>query len=289
MKSYVQSFVHLEDWKTSVESSNNFVMLTHTNNKPSQEHVSWYNRPQSSEVDKLITGAEDGIVWKRDIFLRRRDLLNANENKMFDSIPIINRAYDPFWYVVLLPYSTDGCHLGRRCQVTFARQFEGNNMSSLMFYTCQLFRSPGQFHTIIRNRLLFQQCVVDQCCKVESERLTDLQNNQQKIWSVLYWFMQCIGGLRKHRRKHWHCTSRESFYFTLVTRWRSLAWALKHTWLYRNLQYCRISLHMFRQWNVSSSGKRLMVHCYLNSRSLIDQISPLIFSGSKFVRWWNKL
>ena len=50
-----------------------------------------------------------------------------------------------------------------------------------MFYTWRLFQGPSEFTTILHPRRCFQQYLVGQYCKIEAERLSYLQPNQEVL------------------------------------------------------------------------------------------------------------
>lgn len=50
-------------------------------------------------------------------------------------------------------------------------------ISLLMYYAYQIFQRTNEFHNILRGGRLFQQFVLDQFCKIESERLQYLQQS----------------------------------------------------------------------------------------------------------------
>lgn len=59
-------------------------------------------------------------------------------------------------------------------------------MRPLIYFTYQFFQRPNQFNTILRGGRLFQQCVVDQFCEVEFERLQHLRQNQGSLRTADY-------------------------------------------------------------------------------------------------------
>jgi len=154
-------------------------MVIHADRRPSSEHARRYNGPSASEVAALIPGSEDGEVGRRDIVLRRRGQVNSNGNEVLDSVNIGHRSYDPLSYVLINPYGRDGWHMELRIsEETSGRR---NKLSPLMFYAYQLFPRTNEYSLLLRAERLFQQYVVDQFCKVESERLSFIRHNQSKL------------------------------------------------------------------------------------------------------------
>lgn len=86
--------------------------------------------------------------------------------------------------MLLLPYSTDSCHFGSRCEVSSARRSKGKSLSPLMCYTCQPLQIPTKFNTFLRGGRRFGQYIVDQYCKGQSERLKYLRENEHMLWGV---------------------------------------------------------------------------------------------------------
>lgn len=54
-----------------------------------------YSGPICSEVAAVISGAEDGIVHKQDIVLRKTAVINVNRIDAFDTISLTRCAYVP--------------------------------------------------------------------------------------------------------------------------------------------------------------------------------------------------
>lgn len=63
-------------------------MVSYSNRRPENELVSRYNGPKTSEMTAILLGVDDGIVGRQEIVLRKRRLLNAHENEIFDTIPV---------------------------------------------------------------------------------------------------------------------------------------------------------------------------------------------------------
>lgn len=90
--SYVQSFSALRDWATPVNAPNLYRMIIHSDKRPASEHFCRYNGLSTSEIAAIILGAEDGIVGRQDLVIRRRGELNANGSERFDIIPVTHRS-----------------------------------------------------------------------------------------------------------------------------------------------------------------------------------------------------
>ena len=128
-------------------------------NRPRSEHERRFNLPIGREVAVLMPNEAKG---RRDIVVRERDgrLFRINE---------LSRQYDPLLYVLLHPYGTDGwsVELKRERGVTMRE------------YTAFHLRyRPGHFNLIPRSGRLFQQYLVDNQVKVETDRLTYIRDHQ---------------------------------------------------------------------------------------------------------------
>lgn len=67
--------------------------------------------PSRSEVAATIPGAENGMIGRSDIVLRRKGKATSNGNEVFDKVKVTDLSYDPLSYVLLLPDGMDGLHL----------------------------------------------------------------------------------------------------------------------------------------------------------------------------------
>ncbi len=180
--SYVQTFLSLQDIVNEGAATDRYKIVIHADKKPAAEHVRRYNGPSCSEVAALIPGNEDGAVGKRDIVVRRRGVLNENGSKALHTVSVSHRSYDSLSYVMLLPNGADGWHT----EMKFGNGKRQKKLTCLMFYSWRLYQRPGEFNSILSGCRLFQHYLVDQFCKMESERLSYVAQNQSKMRAESY-------------------------------------------------------------------------------------------------------
>lgn len=70
-------------------------MVVHSVRQQANKHARRYNGSETSEVAAIILEAEDGINGGQEIVLKKRVNLDAHGNKVFDTIPVTNRFFDP--------------------------------------------------------------------------------------------------------------------------------------------------------------------------------------------------
>ncbi len=175
--SYVRSFLRLGEWMREDTPSPEYQIVIHADRRPSGEHVRRYNGPSCPEVAALIPENEDGMVGNRDIVVRKRGSLNSNGNEALDKVKVTHRSYDPLSYVILFPDGRDGWHLNMR----FTDDSKQRKLTPMMFYRWHMFQRRSEFSTILHAGRHFQHYLVDQFCKIESERLSYLELNQHKL------------------------------------------------------------------------------------------------------------
>lgn len=264
-------------------------MVIHTNEKLSQEHVLCYNRPQNSKLFAIIPKAADDNVGKRDIVLWRRGQLNANRNEMFETIPIIPCGYDPLFYVLLLLYGTDGWKLGGSWQVLFSRPSKRKKIPPLMISAYQKFLRPGQLNTVPRGAWLLQRYVVDQCCKVDTERVAYLQSTQQELWAFDYTAICKLLGDSANIEVETDAV-RAGHLFILpslrVGEGRCMCQNMHDIiTIFNTVRYFDMSF----KWLVINSGKSSKIHCFRSNKLLIGPVIVLGFFASSSERWWRIL
>lgn len=90
-----------------------------------------------------------------------------------------HRSYDALEYVLFYPHGEDGWHLGLNMS-------NGKKLSPKAMYSYLLMVRPGVFNPLHYGRRLFQQYIVDQAAKIESERLSFLRSHQAQLRSETY-------------------------------------------------------------------------------------------------------
>ena len=90
-----------------------------------------------------------------------------------------HRSYDPLTYPLLFPFGTDGFHLN----IEHAKK-TGNKVNKVSLREFTAFRMmlrQDSFNVLHRSGRLFQQYLVDQWTKIETNRLVYIKNNQVNI------------------------------------------------------------------------------------------------------------
>ncbi len=86
--------------------------------------------------------------------------------------------YEPLTYPLLFPFGTDGWHSKLRFSDSKGSL---KKVAPLKFHSRLLFQRPCDFHILLHSGRLFQQYLCEMFVKVESERLSFLQQNQSKL------------------------------------------------------------------------------------------------------------
>lgn len=133
------------------------------NARPQGVHPGRLNLPENTEIGLLI-GPESGCSRNIRIELHGGGLSTVSET---------HRSYDPMSYPLLLPRGTDGWTPTMRCGTT--------KITPSMYYAFKMMVREDVFNGILWGCRLFQQYVVDMGCKVETERLNYIMQNQDKL------------------------------------------------------------------------------------------------------------
>ncbi|XP_024190810.1 uncharacterized protein LOC112194807 isoform X4 [Rosa chinensis] len=126
-----------------------------------------YNLPSASQVAAIIVGGDDINPNGRDFIV---ETISGQLWNVKDSVGY----YDPMQYPLLLPYGTYGWDINTH----------GNNgrpMSCCDYYAYMLQMRQGHENPLHRGGRLFQQYVVDNYVKIESQKLRWLRSNQEKF------------------------------------------------------------------------------------------------------------
>lgn len=100
-----------QDWVIFVITSVPYGMIINCDRCLTSKLVHQYNSPSHLKIVAIISGAEDGIVGRKNAVIRRREERNTNGSAWFDTIPVTYRSYSPLSYVLLLPNGTDRRYL----------------------------------------------------------------------------------------------------------------------------------------------------------------------------------
>ncbi|XP_060881727.1 uncharacterized protein LOC132953221 [Metopolophium dirhodum] len=175
---------HVKSFKTAIESvpSNvtDYKLVIHSNKVPIGEHRGRYNAPSTSEVAVIITGQQ---FDKRDIVLRCRD----------DNLQIISelhRSYDSLQYPLMFPYGEDGYSIDIPQVDPVTRVPTQKKVSCMNYYCYRIMERQNNSNHLLRYGMLFNQYIVDQYAKIESERLAFIRHNQKTLRAESYIHLQ---------------------------------------------------------------------------------------------------
>lgn len=175
---YIQSF------KTAIESvppdTPDFNVEIHVNKVPVGEHRGQYNAPSTSEVAVVIAGQQ---FDKRYIVLHSRD---DNLQKKSE----LHRYYDSLQYPLMLCRGENGYAINISQVDPIGGIPLRKTMSCFIYYCYRIMTRRNNFNTLLRYGMLTNQYLVDQYAKIESERLTYIRNNQNKLRAENYVHLQ---------------------------------------------------------------------------------------------------
>ena len=159
--SYLMSFLSMKEY---IEDNNlnpldlNFEIHA-TETPPNNAHPGRYNLPTVSEVSLLMPNVIPHNV-ERSVVCPIRDSGHGGIRSFSD----YHRSYDPLQYPVLFPFGTDGWNL------TYLTDDESNCTLAryIRYHLCKRTNHSNFLHA---SNKLFQQCVVDNWCKNESQNM----------------------------------------------------------------------------------------------------------------------
>ena len=180
---------YVRDFKRKLQQSTKPIRLLITEALPPNMHKGRFNKPQSDEVAVILT---DKPAAKRDIIVETR-------SNTLKRVSELHRSYDPLQYPLIHAYGQDGYSLGlpvTKIRASKAKDQEDSDtppqeqkpktITCLSFYAYRLMVREGQFNCLQRYFDLFQQYLVDQFAKVESERLCWVRTHQKELRSESY-------------------------------------------------------------------------------------------------------
>ena len=169
---YVQLYKHAYETGENVDD---YKILF--KNAQGNQHPGRYNTPTVAEVGCVLVESGDEENTNRDVIINRRggDIQRISE---------LHAAYDPLMYILLLPFGSPGWHdnisrYGEMRRVTL-KDFANYH---LMVRRIHLFPKKHPLHLGGR---LFQQWVVDQYAKIESNNLNYIRHNQKELRTDTY-------------------------------------------------------------------------------------------------------
>ncbi|HIG60317.1 MAG TPA: hypothetical protein EYQ22_05460 [Gammaproteobacteria bacterium] len=146
--------------------------------RPAGAHQGRYNVPSNSEIAVLMPSEMPNS--NRDIVLHKR-------NDSLQRVKETNKAYDPLQYPLFFPYGTDGWDISMKLKhAVTGEPLLNKKLSPLMYYSHRIMMRRQGLNPLLYGKRLFQQYLVDQGCKVESERMSFLYNNQSLLRSEQY-------------------------------------------------------------------------------------------------------
>ena len=161
---WVQTFKTARDVIASDGRHDELAIIINEDARPPGEHARRYNKPITNDVAVIMPGDTRGN--NRDIVLKFRsgELQRINE---------LNHSYDPLQYPILFPHGNFGYNINMRNN-------EGNKLNIMPYYAYQLM-DRGDINYILSAGRLTQQYIVDQYCKMETQRLNYIFFNQKKL------------------------------------------------------------------------------------------------------------
>lgn len=143
-----------------------------------------YNLPAASEVAGLIPDSDTLNKGPRDIVLRMR---GGGVQRLSD----LNRAYDPLHFVLMHPRGEPGWGPYDNHQVHPVTLLPtSRHVTAREHAAFRLQRRDFEPPTMLQCARLTQEYMVDQYCKVETDRLRFLERNQAKLRAELYQGLQ---------------------------------------------------------------------------------------------------
>ncbi|KAH1147876.1 hypothetical protein GYH30_042831 [Glycine max] len=133
-----------------------------------------YNVPTVPEVDALIVGDIDTHS--------RRDIILETQGGQLQRIDELHSSYLGLQYPLLFPYGKDGYRPDILHRATSTCQKRKRNRVTMReWFAFRLQCRSNEAQTLLHSKKLFQQFVVEAYTMVESERLSCIRNNQNKL------------------------------------------------------------------------------------------------------------
>ena len=156
-------------------------------NKPDREYARRFNQPTTTEVSTLLPNqfnAESSESNQTVICTFRKDGDRLTV-KNLQHFKYTHRSYDPLCYPILLPYGTDGFHVGI-LQTLGTGPTYSDNKTVLCIQVSEMY----SFNILHHGNRLFQQCCVGMWANIEMGRLDYLRFNQQNLRDDVYSALQ---------------------------------------------------------------------------------------------------
>ncbi|XP_062541344.1 uncharacterized protein LOC134209376 [Armigeres subalbatus] len=156
--------------------SDNHKIVIHADKTPVGEHARRFNAPTVDDIAIIIVGEN---LPSRDIVLHRRD-------DQLKRISETHRSYDALQYPLLFWQGDDGYHFTIPMIDPSTGTETNKKVSSMNYYAYRMMVRENDPNHIQKYRKLFHQYAVDMYVKIETERLTFIRFNQQKLRSEEY-------------------------------------------------------------------------------------------------------
>ncbi|KAH1133303.1 hypothetical protein GLYMA_05G078600v4 [Glycine max] len=133
-----------------------------------------YNMPNVPEIVALIVGNfHPGS---------KTDIIVETQNGELQRIHELHPSYLPLQYPLLFPYGEDGyrADILHRC-TSSSKKRKRNRLTMRKWFAYRLQSRSNEAQTLLHSRKLFQQFIVEGYTMVESERLSYIRNNQNKL------------------------------------------------------------------------------------------------------------
>jgi hypothetical protein len=129
--------------------------------------------PMVDQLAAIMPGDGSDLTNAHEIVVRQRDTPELK------NISIFNAAYDPLVYVLLFPYGDNGY------SIEFQREQNDNQtgMTMMKYYRYLLCERASNSY-LFKAKKLFEQWIVDMYCKIKSQRLMFIRNNQEQLRSI---------------------------------------------------------------------------------------------------------
>ncbi|XP_014790107.1 uncharacterized protein LOC106883568 [Octopus bimaculoides] len=171
------SYVKIFKYALEFPSVPDFTVVLDAEKRPANDHSGRYNAPNCNEIAIVLGGEQHN---PRRIVLSCCDQTVKRINETY-------RAYDALQYPLLFVRGEDDYHLGLHQRVPSRRnETSTKQVSCMQFYSYRFLLRHDCTNHLQRSCDLFHQFAVDVCAKMESERLSYIRFNQQKLRSNSY-------------------------------------------------------------------------------------------------------
>jgi hypothetical protein len=139
-----------------------------------------YNAPAAAELAGFMPGTDNELLdHARDVVVRARAGLDMSGLRRISDC---HRAYDPLRFPLLYPHGEHGWHP----DIVPRANSDDKKITAMMYSAYFMHDRPNDNCNICRAGRLYQEWLVDQYCKIESQRLLYIKLNQSSIRADLY-------------------------------------------------------------------------------------------------------